>query len=256
MTPIRSRPVERKVVIPCAFAMTDLPSDCASEPSPIRAGGPTDAPMHRQRADLMRAGRAFADEEGTDRQLMERAHLGDEAALYDRYGSLVFALIVRIVGDRGIAEEILQDVFLRCWTDGDRYDAARGAVPAWLFGVARNRAIDTLRGRQHQARLREREVLDSGGLAQEPSHPDRGDEIALRHVVSDALGALSSPQRQAIELAYYGGLTQVEIAERVDAPLGTVKTRMRDGLRRLRDLLGPSFGADGASDGEWKEGAP
>lgn len=228
--------------------MTDLPADPGSEPPLIRADGSSDA------TDV----RKVADRTAADRQLMERARLGDETALgalYDQYGALVFALVVRIVGDRGIAEEVLQDVFLRCWTGADRYDAGRGAVPAWLFGVARNRAIDALRGRQHQARLRERESLDAEAPGREPSHPDRGEEIALRQTVGDALGTLAAAQREAIELAYYGGLTQVEIAERVGAPLGTVKTRMRDGLRRLRDVLRPTFAWDGG-DESGKEGRP
>ena len=147
--------------------------------------------------------------------------------LYGRYGGLIFTLALRIVGDPELAREVLQDTFLRCWDGRDAYDPARGRVPGWLMGIARNRAIDLLRSRPHQARLREREPLE--GLASEPVQPDAADSIMLRRAVVSALRGLPIAQRQAIELAYYGGHTQVEIARELGEPLGT--TRAGLGMR-------------------------
>ncbi len=161
------------------------------------------------------------------------------AALYDRYGGLVYTLALRIVGDRELAQEMLQDVFLRCWDHAATFRPGRGAVSAWLLGIARNRAIDLLRSRQHQARLREREPLPSADAPGAPGQPDMSDLVVLRQTVRAALDTLPSRQRQAIELAYYGGLPQREIARLLGEPLGTVKTRMRAGLERLRCLLQP-----------------
>lgn len=171
---------------------------------------------------------------------------GALAALYDRYARLLFALALRIVGDQALAEEVLQDAFLRCWDHADHYDPARGSVSAWLMGVTRNRAIDLLRSRQHQARLREHPLAvpvsaaESGDLGPE-------DAMLLRHVVSAALDSLPHAQREALELAYYGGLTQREIAARQGAPLGTVKTRMRSALDGLYDVLRPIIDTPAAS---------
>lgn len=158
------------------------------------------------------------------------------AALYDQYGGLVFTLAFRLVGDRDLAEEVMQDVFLRCWHGIEQFDAARGPFAAWLMGVTRNRAIDVLRGRQHQARLRESASLPSES-ADEPHAHDEADAIAARQSIQSALVELSQPQREAIQLAYFRGLSQAEVADHLGQPLGTVKTRIRDGLRRLRGLL-------------------
>jgi RNA polymerase sigma-70 factor (ECF subfamily) len=146
-----------------------------------------------------------------DPELVHRMRQGDESALealYARYGGLVFTLALRIVGDPELAREVLQDTFLRSWDGRATYDAERGRVPWWLMGIARNRAIDLLRSRPHQARLREQGRLAAG--APEPGVST--EVVAVRRAVTSALHALSVEQRQAIELAYYGGLTQVEIA--------------------------------------------
>jgi RNA polymerase sigma-70 factor (ECF subfamily) len=143
-----------------------------------------------------------------------------------------------IVGDHHLAEEVLQDTFWRSWVGVDTFDPQRGRLVGWLLGVARNRAIDLLRGRQHQARLHERDEVVT--LIQ----PDGHDEMALRDTLGRALGSLSTAQRQAIELAYYGDLTQAEIAHTLGTPLGTVKTRMRDGMEKLRTLLRPLLAAE------------
>lgn len=185
------------------------------------------------------APRPYAGRE--DRALLLRMRARDETALealYDRYGGLVYTLALRIVGDRELASEVLQDTFLRCWRRVEQYDASRGRVAAWLMGVARNRAIDVLRSRQHRSRS-EHGAATLPGDPGEPAQPDASDAVALRHAVTSALEALPSSQREVIELAYYGGLTHTEIAERVGAPLGTIKTRMRAGLERLGHLLAP-----------------
>jgi RNA polymerase sigma-70 factor (ECF subfamily) len=165
--------------------------------------------------------------------------LGDESALealYARYAGLVYTLAVRIVGDPELAREVLQDTFLRSWDGRESYDSRRGRVPWWLMGIARNRAIDLLRSRPHQARLREQDRLAATVPANEPAHSD---VVGLRRAVASALEGLSTVQRQAVELAYYGGLTQVEIANTLGEPLGTVKSRTREAMERLRGLLWP-----------------
>jgi RNA polymerase sigma-70 factor (ECF subfamily) len=187
----------------------------------------------------------------SDELLLLGARRHDEDALgmlYDRYGGLVFTLALRIVGDRDLAEEVMQDAFLRCWNSMDQFDGERGTVASWLMGITRNRAIDVLRGRQHQARLRENQTLPEAGPL-EPGTPDSSDDVVLQQTVGQALAELTDPQRQAIELAYYAGLTQAEVAERLGEPLGTVKTRMRDGLRRLRRMLSSVIDDSAIQDG-------
>ena len=187
-------------------------------------------------------------EESADPELLSRMRLGDETALealYARYGGLVFTLTLRIVGDPELAREVLQDTFLRSWDGRETYDPRRGRVPWWLMGIARNRAVDLLRSRPHQARLREQERLPSGAHAGEPAHPGTADAVVLRRAVTDALERLSGAQREAIELAYYGGLTQAEIARHLGQPLGTIKSRTREAMERLRSLLEPRIGRTG-----------
>jgi len=175
-----------------------------------------------------------------DPELLGRMRLGDESALealYARYGGLVYTLAQRIVGDPELAREVVQDTFLRSWDGRDTYDPERGRVPWWLMGIARNRAIDLLRSRSHQARLRERAAPPpeiSTTHARDPA-----DTVVARRTVLDALRELSDGQRRAIELAYYGGLTQTEIANELGEPLGTIKSRTREAMERLRKVLGP-----------------
>ena len=178
-----------------------------------------------------------------DPDLIRRMRQGDESALeslYARYSGLVFTLALRIVGDPELAREVLQDTFLRSWDGREAYDPARGRVPWWLMGIARNRAIDLLRSRPHQARLREQERLSRG--EHESAVSDTEEVLLARHTVAEALGHLSAVQREAIELAYYGGLTQAEIARHLGEPLGTVKSRTREAMDRLRGALAPLIG--------------
>jgi RNA polymerase sigma-70 factor (ECF subfamily) len=184
-------------------------------------------------------GSAAAGDIPADPDLVRRMRLGDESALetlYTRYGGLVYSLALRIVGDPELAREVLQDTFLRSWDGRATYDAQRGRVAWWLMGIARNGAVDLLRSRPHQARLRERERLSADVPATEKNIAE---VFGLRREVMNALRALPTAQRVAVELAYYGGMTQTEIARALNEPLGTVKSRMREGLDRLRDLLAP-----------------
>jgi len=181
-----------------------------------------------------------------DPELLGRMRLGDESALealYARYGGLVYTLALRIVGDPELAREVVQDTFLRSWGGRETYDPQRGRVPWWLMGIARNRAIDLLRSRSHQARIRERAAPlpeISAALSRDPA-----DAVIARRAVLDALRELSNGQRMAIELAYYGGLTQTEIADQLGEPLGTIKSRTREAIERLRGLLGPLIQSTG-----------
>jgi RNA polymerase sigma-70 factor, ECF subfamily len=159
-------------------------------------------------------------------------------------GGLVFTLALRIVGDPELAREVLQDTFLRSWDGRETYDPRKGRVAWWLMGIARNRAIDLLRSRSHQARLREREAPPDARRALDAGS-ESGDAMGLRRAVTDALAELPTAQREAIELAYYRGFTQREIARELGQPLGTVKSRTRDAMERLRVVLRPLMEATG-----------
>jgi RNA polymerase sigma-70 factor (ECF subfamily) len=159
------------------------------------------------------------------------------ADLYDRYGRVAYSLILRVVRDTGIAEDLVQETFLRIWNRVHAFDARKGAVGPWLLAVARNRAIDYLRS----SGGRERHAVEFA----ETDRPSLYTGMDLGILASDkarAIGAavekLSAHQRQAIELAYFEGLSQTEIAERMGQPLGTVKTWVREALKNLRDEVG------------------
>jgi RNA polymerase sigma-70 factor (ECF subfamily) len=163
---------------------------------------------------------------------------GAAAGLYDRHSRALYSLILRILGDEGEAEDVLQEVFVQAFRQAGRYDAARGAVAAWLLMMARSRAIDRLRTRRTrvEGRTGEVQVLDDLPDAQPDAASVMLDEEQTR-LVREALGELPLLQRVAIELAYYEGLSHTEIAARLEQPLGTVKTRIRLGLLKLRDVL-------------------
>lgn len=169
-----------------------------------------------------------------------RAADGDERAfaeLYDATSSRVFGLVLRILVDRAQAEEVAQEVYLEAWRQAKRFDPDRGAAISWLLQIAHARAVDRVRASQSQ-RNRDERI----GVRDTPVPVDlvaEQAEVSLEAArARRALGQLSEPQREAIELAYFDGLTQTEIAERLGAPLGTVKTRLRDGMVRLRGILG------------------
>ena len=160
------------------------------------------------------------------------------ARLYDLYSSAIFGCLFRILGRREEAEEVLLEVFWQVWEQANRYDPGRGAPFTWLFAIARSRALDRVRARQRQAATVEAAGVERRGNPPRSDSPE-ADVLygELRGQVQAALARLPADQREAIELAYYGGLTQVEIAARAGTPLGTVKTRVRLGLLRLREML-------------------
>jgi RNA polymerase sigma-70 factor (ECF subfamily) len=170
-----------------------------------------------------------------------RAAAGDAdalAQLYDGTVALVYGLALRILRDRGGAEEITEDVYMQVWRQAARYDATRGSVARWLLTLTRSRAIDRLRGAASQ---RERhtpldEAAEVHDTAPGPEH--EATEGERRNLVRAALARLSVEQREAIELAYFRGMSHSEIATRLGAPLGTVKTRIRLAMDRLRMSLG------------------
>ncbi len=161
-------------------------------------------------------------------------------ALYDRYGDIVYSVCLRMVSDVQLAEDLTQEVFLRLWRRPALFDAGRGKFLTWLLSVARNRSIDERRSRGR--RFRHESPPSASGeeiLAAVPAA--EGGDLAVRVdnriVVGRALATLPKDQRLAIQLAYFGGYTQLEIAKRLDQPLGTVKTRIRLGLQKLRLIL-------------------
>jgi RNA polymerase sigma-70 factor (ECF subfamily) len=181
-------------------------------------------------------------EHSDDAACVKRAAAGDGAALatlYDAHSRAVYSLILRIVGDEADAEDVLQEVFAQAWRQAGRYDSSRGTVAAWLLNMARTRSIDRLRARRARP---DTTAATSEETWQDLSAPvvDPGDALAAARDaerVREALGELPLLQRLAIELAYFEGLTQSEIAERLEQPLGTIKTRIRMGLIKLRDAL-------------------
>lgn len=159
------------------------------------------------------------------------------ARFYDLHASLVFTFALRLLRDRAEAEEVAQDVFVQAWRQAGDYREERGTPEAWLLTMVRSRGIDKLRSRRRRhetmpiaedpERAREAGIVESGAASSE-----------ARVLATGALAELSAPQREVLELAYFDGLTQTEIAARLGEPLGTVKTRMRSGLERLRAFLG------------------
>jgi RNA polymerase sigma-70 factor, ECF subfamily len=199
------------------------------------AGGKPDRPAP------MDPGPAAEAEWGGDAALVAAIGRRDEAALaalYDRYGRLAFALAYRLLADRGSAEDVVQDAFLAVWRHAERYRPERGAPRAWLMTIVHHAAIDRRRGR-HKRELGD-VPLDDVAFALEADERDAFEAVAEgieAERVRRALGELPPEQREAIELAYFGGLTHQEIAERTGAPLGTIKGRMRLGLGKLRARL-------------------
>lgn len=176
----------------------------------------------------------------SDTELVERLQRRDPQALaelYDRYGRLVYSLILRIVRDSGVAEDLVQETYLRVWNRVQGFDAQKGSIAPWLLAVARNRAIDYLRS----AGGRERNALEF----EETDHPSLYIDMERDILTSDkarilkqALSKLSPNLKQVIELAYFEGLSQTEMAARMGQPLGTVKTWVRSALKNLREDLG------------------
>lgn len=187
----------------------------------------------------------------SDDMLLLGIRMRDEnalAALYDRYASLVYTLALRMVHDHGTAESVMQDVFVRCWHGLERFDRTQRTLPGWLLAMTRRRALEVVRAPRPPDRARRRRVV-AGPLVTESAAEERGASAALRSAVMQAFAELSPPQREAIELAYFEGLSQSEMAARLGHSVGTVKVRLRDGVRRLRRLLGPTLDGQAAGAG-------
>ncbi len=182
----------------------------------------------------------------SDVLLLKAIAARDEAALaqlYDHYGRILFGLLMRILNNREEAEDVLQEVFLQVWRKAGDFDESRGRPFTWLVTLARSRAIDRLRTLASRERVAEAGAREVSEVISDAATDALKSE--QRGLVSDALAKLPDEQKRPIMLAYFDGLTQSEIATRLGAPLGTVKTRMRTGMIRLRELLagqGESFG--------------
>jgi RNA polymerase sigma-70 factor (ECF subfamily) len=169
--------------------------------------------------------------------------------LYDRYRVMAYSIALRITSDASLAEDVVQDAFLGVWRNASRYVEGRGSVKTWLLSIVHHRAVDAVRRRRPVVELPERDDLPPPAL----TLPDIWQEVAGnldRREIAAAMTTLSDVQRQAIELAYWGGLTQQEIAERTGAPLGTVKSRVRLGLLALRRALVGDDALSGAISSE------
>ena len=176
-----------------------------------------------------------------DEDLMQLVRKGDSAAfevVYERHATAAFSLAYRMVGSRNAAEDVVQEAFLSLWRSGARYDRARGSVRTWVLGIVHNRAIDALR----RSMVHDRRRASDEGIEERFEARERTDVEAARNdearEVHAALKSLPDEQCKVIELAYFGGFSQSEIADMLGTPLGTVKGRMRLGLEKMRGQLG------------------
>ena len=182
-----------------------------------------------------------------DEELMQRLAYCDLVAfraLYDRYGNLVYSAALRVVRDAQRAEDMVQEIFLRIWRKPESYVAQRGRFVTWLTSVTRNRAVDEVRsrGRRFRHETASPEEQERELPASEQDDPALTAELSdQRRLILAALKQIPSEQREIIELAYFGGLTQQEIADLLSQPLGTVKTRIRLGMQKLRAALTPEL---------------
>ena len=177
-----------------------------------------------------------------DRDLLDLIVDGAREALetlYDRYSTAIFSLAVQMLRDAGAEEEVTQDAFLNVWRRASSYRSQRGNVSSWLFSIAHHRAIDEIRRRKRHQQARATGEIDLGNLpADDSTDPVRFTMVQFqRGEIQDALVTLGPEQREVVVLAYYGGLTHTEIADKLSQPLGTVKTRMRLALKKLRHVM-------------------
>ena len=171
----------------------------------------------------------------TEAELIARVRSGDESAmamLYDRYSGLVYAVALRVVADTGVAEDVLQDVFMQLWRNPGAFNAARGRLAPWLSVIARNRAIDHVRKRRPET------DIEDVVISFEPDLADGAHRAKVAEQVRAQLARMPAEQRKALEMAFFEGLTHTEIADKTGEPLGTIKTRIRSGLIALRKSLG------------------
>jgi RNA polymerase sigma-70 factor (ECF subfamily) len=169
-----------------------------------------------------------------------RGDIASFEALFDRYSGTLYALLLRILGNPEDAQEVLQETFVKVWTNAKMFDAVRGSEAAWLISIARSRGIDKLRSRRIRVDRENdagREISIHSSFVEKTTGADDAIRSEERTAVRGALAELPEAQRVALELAYFEGLSQSEIAERLGEPLGTVKTRMQLGMKKLRDRL-------------------
>ncbi len=201
--------------------------------------GPVSGHSERGTVGVMTSGVPNRDRATPCPSAIERAGSGDRAAFaefYDDVSPVVFGTVVRVVRNRAIAEEVTQDVFLELWKQAPRYDRSKGSPKAWAATVAHRRAVDRVRSEES---ARARDVADANHrVAERDVVVDEVTADLERSTVVDALALLSEAQREAVGLAFYGGHTYREVAAMLNVPEGTIKTRIRDGLSRLRQLMG------------------
>jgi len=197
-------------------------------------------------------GRSASPTDDADRAVLALVNAGQLDALqelYDRYRVMAYSIALRITSDASLAEDVVQDAFLGVWRNASRYVEGRGSVKTWVLAIVHHRAVDAVRRRRPTTELPEREDIPPPQLTVPDIWPDVAAELD-RAEIAAALATLSPAQREAIELAYWGGLTQQEIAERTGAPLGTVKSRVRLGLLALRGALtGDALAGDEPTEG-------
>jgi RNA polymerase sigma-70 factor, ECF subfamily len=180
------------------------------------------------------------DDVSSDAALVQQLLRRDVRAfeqLYDRHSRIVYGLVLRILQQATTAEEVVQDVFLQLWRNASQYQSSRGPFVPWLLTLARNRALDNLRLKSERQRRREDQTEELPQIAQTPQYEQALDEKRRAEVVRSLMNSLSAPQKKAIEMAYFEGLSHSEIAEALHEPLGTVKSWIRTGLIRLKEGL-------------------
>lgn len=179
-------------------------------------------------------------------ELLRRTGEGDRGSfeqLYERFSGVLFATAYRVLNNQQAAEDVLQDVFIQIWEKAPLYDANRGKPLTWAVTLTRNKAIDRLRSVQRRHRLQDDVEKEAQTFEQfdDRSSLDAVEGVEKAQLIRGAIGKLSKEQREAIELAFFSGLTQTEIAERLGEPLGTIKARIRRGMMKLRELLEPQL---------------
>lgn len=214
--------------------LASTPPVTVNFPEVASFGAPARATMKRMSSRVTSSGAAASGETA-----IERAARGDEAAFaefYDDVSPVVFGTTLKVLRNQAIAEEVTQDVFLELWKQAPRYDRSKGSPKAWAATIAHRRAVDRVRS-EESSRVRDQADARLGVV----DHDVVVDAVTTnfdRDSVLQALAQLSVPQREAVSLAYYGGHTYREVATLLDVPEGTIKTRIRDGLSKLRDLMG------------------
>jgi RNA polymerase sigma-70 factor (ECF subfamily) len=204
-------------------------------------------------------GRVASAADDADRAVLASVAAGQLDALqdlYDKYRTMAYSIALRITADASLAEDVVQDAFLGAWRNAARYVEGKGSVKTWLLSIVHHRAVDAVRRRRPTVELPEREAVPPAAM----TLPDIWPEVAGnldREEIASALTTLSDVQREALELAYFGGLTQQEIAVRTGTPLGTVKSRIRLGLLAMRRaLVGDGENLDGGRSADPGGGAP